>query len=725
MDNEAAWQALKLTAGVPCRKPGEAILSADVAKSIGAKEGDRVIMITRRGPKSATLVGLADAMSLGELAPAAGLVMPLSAVQEYFGLAGQVDRVRLLVDSADERETILDIVNQRLPKDIVAQVPLAPMEMIDSTLQSTELALRLAGALSTAMAGFIILNSLRLNFSERRRDVAVIRVLGATARQVVSLHLLEGLAIGLFGSAVGAPFGLWLGRALQQAMGQLLQVEIPTPETPYGLLFAVLALGPVVAGLAALVPAIQARRVSATEAMGETELRRGEQFPWWATVIGIGAWCVAVLLVLLVVLQVLPPQAAIPAGLLMLLGFVATIPAVSGPVIRATRWLLSPWLKMEGRLASEQLLARSTRTGLTVGVLVVALSAGLGLGTAIINNVNDVRSWYRRSLSGDIFLTDPSATEETAATQDHRDIKALVAQQEDVARVIEMRLLTALAGGVPAMCVVRDFPPEVELPWVLPVDQAADLQARLKSGEAAISGVLARQLELDVGDSLRLEIQGHVASLRIAALVNDYMLGGRVAYLDRATAEKMVALGPAEFFVVQAKPGVSTEQLAARLETLLADDGIIVQSFAEMRRQLDGLIDGVVGALWGLLALGFLIGGVAVSNTLTMNVLEQTRELGLLRIIGLTPGQTRKLVFAESLLLGLLGALMGTLGGITTAVVIHYCNEPVLGRSIPFQLHAWLLAANAGGCLLIAVASAWRPARWAARLNVLSAIAYE
>jgi putative ABC transport system permease protein len=170
---------------------------------------------------------------------------------------------------------------------------------------------------------------------------------------------------------------------------------------------------------------------------------------------------------------------------------------------------------------------------------------------------------------------------------------------------------------------------------------------------------------------------------------------------------------------------VPPKSLAESLKTLLADEGVVVQSFAELRAQLDGLIDGIVGALWGLLAVGFLIGMVAVSNTLMMNVLEQTRELGLLRIIGMTPGQVRKLVFYESLQLGILGGLMGTLGGITTAVVIHFCNAPVLGRSIPFAIPAWLLIANAGGCLLIGLLAAWRPAAWASRLNVLAAIAYE
>ena len=725
IENDAAWKALSLTEGRACTQPGEAVVSAAVAKSIGAKVGDVVTIIARPTARKATIVGLADGGAMAAFAPAGSLIMPISDVQSYYGLKGEVDRVRLLLASIDDRDRVLSAVAAILPNALTVQAPSTPTEMVDSTLRSTELALRLAGALSMAMAAFIILNTLRLNFSERRRDFAVVRVLGATRRQLMELHLLEGLALGAIGSAVGVPLGFLVGRGLEQALSALLGIEAITPDTPYRLLLIALALGPAVAALAALVPAIQARGIAASEAMGEMELRRGEHFPLWAAGLGLVAWCLAVLLVLLVVQERLPPEAAIPAGLLMLVAFIAMIPAVVPPVVRAATWILSPWLRAEGHLASEQLLARSTRTGLTVGVLVVALSSGLGLGTAILNNVNDVRSWYRRSLSGDVFLTNPAATDETTAADSGGDVGDRVAKQPGVERVVELRLLSAKAEGVPGMCVVRDFAPDVELPWALSAAGETELRRSLKAGDVALGGVLAQKIGLEVGDTLRLEVQGRVFSLRIAALINDYMLGGRVAYLDQATAEKLFTLGPAHFLIVQATPGTSSSKLAADLEALFKGQGIVVQSFEEMRRQLDGLIDGVVGALWGLLAVGFLVGGVAVSNTLTLNVLEQTRELGLLRIIGMTPGQTRRLVLCESLLLGLLGALMGTLGGITTAVVIHLCNEPVLGRSIPLQLHGWLLAANAGGCLIIALVAAWRPGVWASRLNVLSAIAQE
>ena len=125
------------------------------------------------------------------------------------------------------------------------------------------------------------------------------------------------------------------------------------------------------------------------------------------------------------------------------------------------------------------------------------------------------------------------------------------------------------------------------------------------------------------------------------------------------------------------------------------------------------------------MAIAFVIGGVAVANTLSMSVLEQTREIGLLRIIGMTRRQMRKLIFCESLLLGVLGTLLGTLAGLTTAWIIHLCNEPLLGHAIPFTLHTWLVAANAIACVAITMLAAWLPGERAARLDFLAAIAYE
>jgi putative ABC transport system permease protein len=354
--------------------------------------------------------------------------------------------------------------------------------------------------------------------------------------------------------------------------------------------------------------------------------------------------------------------------------------------------------------------------------MVVALSATVGLGTAIQANVRDVRQWYARAMVGDVFLTDGSAADAEVVGQ--HNLAAELAAQAGVAAVHEMRFLPSRIDGTPAVCVVRDLA-KVDLPWAADAKASDEARRRLLAGETALASVLARKLGAKPGDVVRLEVQGRQLSLRVAALVNDYLLGGSVAYLDQRAVEKQLALGPADFYIVEARRGTAGQALAERFERTFDGQGIVVQSLAEMRSQLDALVDGIVGALWALLAVGFVVGGIGVGNTLTLNVLEQTRELGLLRLIGMTPGQVRKLVFCESLLLGVLGVLLGLAGGVTTAIVIYVCNEPVLGRAIEFSLDVRLLGLAAAGGLMLAIVAAWRPASRAARLDVLAAIAYE
>ncbi len=651
--------------------------------------------------------------------------MPLDAVQALYGLGDRVNRIRVVLDSVEDRDAVRAALDARLPMSLAVQMPVAQLELAGGILRSTELALRFAGALSLAMAAFIVLNTLRMNFGERRRDMAVLRVLGVTSRQLVQLQLVEGLLLGLLGAVLGIPLGLALGTGLASLMQQLVEAEIPTPETPYWMLAAALVVGPLVAGMAALAPALQSRGVSPVEALGDVEARRGERFPWWSVIGGAAVWTVAVVLLLLVWLERLSTEAAIPAGVLMLVGFVAVIPALLRPVVRFLERLLAPWLKMEGDFAAEQLLHRATRTGLTVGVLVVAISSGVGMGNAIINNVEDVRGWYRRMTAGDIMLSGPSADEVLEVSRDDTDVRRLIADLPEVALVVETRFLPARASGVPTVCVVHDFSPKLELPWSVAARDDAHLRERLKDGDAVIGTALAKRLGLSAGDTLPLELQGRQLSVPIAATVRDYTAGGMAVFLDQEPAGGLVSLGrdsdlyghrPARHGRRPAGRNTCQARRQRRLERPVLRRHPRSTRRANCRHRR---------ALWGLLAIGFVIGGLAVANTLSMSVFEQTRELGLLRIIGMTRPQMRKMIFCESLLLGILGTLLGTLAGLTTAWIIHLCNEPLLGHAIPFTLHAWLVAANAVACLTITLLAAWLPGERAARLDFLSAIAYE
>ena len=320
------WEALPLVEGRPCQQDDEALLSADLAKRLKVGVGERLVVLGSRGPRSAKIVGLVNSAALGELAPAATLVMPLPTVQSMYRLAERVNRIRIELASSDAREQLQEAVAAAARRPGRAGAGGA-----DGTGRRHPAVDRDGAAfrwrLSLAMAAFIVLNTLRMNFGERRRDMAVLRVLGVTSRQLAGLLVAEGLTLGLVGALLGIPAGLALGRGLAVLMQRLAEAEIPAPEIPYWTLAAALVVGPLVAGLAALVPALQWRGISPAEALGDAETRRGERFPWWSVIGGAAVWVAAVALLVLVGFERLNAEAAIPAGVLMLVGFVAVIPA--------------------------------------------------------------------------------------------------------------------------------------------------------------------------------------------------------------------------------------------------------------------------------------------------------------------------------------------------------------------------------------------------------------
>jgi putative ABC transport system permease protein len=131
----------------------------------------------------------------------------------------------------------------------------------------------------------------------------------------------------------------------------------------------------------------------------------------------------------------------------------------------------------------------------------------------------------------------------------------------------------------------------------------------------------------------------------------------------------------------------------------------------------------VVNSLWAILGLGFVVGSLGVANTVTMSVLEKTRTLGLLRAIGMTSGQVTRLVLLESLLLGVAGGLIGTVGGIFTALLIQFASQPLLGHPIRASLRPSVVAVNLIAAVAVAALAAWIPARRAVRLDLLESIA--
>jgi putative ABC transport system permease protein len=212
--------------------------------------------------------------------------------------------------------------------------------------------------------------------------------------------------------------------------------------------------------------------------------------------------------------------------------------------------------------------------------------------------------------------------------------------------------------------------------------------------------------------------------LPIVGTAIEYNVGGFVLYMDRSVAKRLLDIDGADFFLIRADQNSLTDVETA-LRSIADKQGLMLHSFTDLSRMLDTIMKGVVTGLWGLLVLGFIVSAFGIANTLTMNVLEQTREIALLRVVAMTRWQVRKMIVSQAAIIGVIGLLAGIIAGVNTAYIISLCTMPLLGYPIAFSLHWTLLAGSFAVAFVIVLLAAWMPAERAARLNLLIALHYE
>jgi putative ABC transport system permease protein len=254
-------------------------------------------------------------------------------------------------------------------------------------------------------------------------------------------------------------------------------------------------------------------------------------------------------------------------------------------------------------------------------------------------------------------------------------------------------------------------------------DPAAVRDALLR-GAAAPGTALLRRLGLKVGDELTLQTRHGPERLPIAGTVTEYTGGGLALYIDWQHAQQLFELRGPHVLMVTARPG-ATAALDERLQTLCKERGLMLQSGAQFRETFNRQSEGFEALIWMLIALVFVVASLGIVNTLTMNVLEQTRDFGVLRAVGLKRRQAARILIAQALGLCIISLAPGVAAGIGMAYLINLATYPILGQRVPFHVSSVHLAACVGGALVIVLLAALLPARRAARLPVVQALQYE
>lgn len=723
---DPAVRDYKLLAGHALSERAGVQLEANFAKDLGVGPGDEVKLLTSRGVRRMNVAGTLEAHGAASLRMGGLMLLPLRHAQSYFRARGELDRIQLILNDSANVDQIVADLNRRLPTGVEARKPPTRSQLVEETLSSSQQGLHLASAFSLLLAAFIILNTTLMNVGERRRQLAIMRAIGATRSQISRLVHMESLAMGTLGTAFGILVGLSGAQLLTNALTSILQISLPAMiVTPMPFVLAtVFGLG--VAFFGAAVPARRAGLVSPLEGMSAVPHEDMEGGSRKSIIAGVLLTVGGCIVLFLCILGYLPTIIAVATSVVILIGIVLMLPLILTPLANVVLWGLKPILGIETRLAHRQILRHRTRTTLTVGVLYIAASTGVGLSNSILDNVRDVRKWYQQALAGDFFVRAMMPDPASGLSADlPEELDKEIRQIPGITSIDSTRFIEATAANQSVTVIVRQFTdPD---PGYLNFEggsDAATVRNRILAGDVVIGSVLSQKTGLGTGDLLPLETREGLKNPRIAGVFNEYLVGGLSVYMHREQAEKLFHVQGVDAYLIRA----DHNQLAAvqkQLQALCEKHGVLLHSFTELSQMIDGMIRGIDGCLWGILILGFFVAAFGVVNTLTMNVLEQTRELGLLRIVAMTRGQVRKSILTQAAMLGAMGLVPGVLAGVAIAYLIHLATLPAIGHPVEFVFRPWLLAVCFLGSFSIVVAAAWFPAERAARLELVKALQYE
>jgi len=638
-------------------------------------------------------------------------------------------------DTVKSFDALAGLVNNRLAVNV--HRPSANTQLMQETLLSTEQGLTLTTLFSLLMASFIILNTFLMNVSERRRQFSIMRAIGATRPQIGWMLLGESIVLGILGTVLGIGLGVLLayfgtnliGRAFDVQFPHLSEVATPRPFI-VGAVF-----GMVMAIAGAVVPAFLAAQVSPLEGMNRvTNIKRWD-FTRGFLIVGLVLTIGSLALIFGSITGQFPIQGATYCGVTLLIGLVTLDTTVLDPQASLVAWVLRFFSRVEAGMALKQVLRNHMRSALTIAVLFIAGSTGVGMASSIIDCVNDVHKWLEQAITADYILRGLMPDMATGTSPDlppalgddlrkmkgvHVDEVAFVnaqvqrkndADPNDVLNVIAVARLYNNTGHPPSFDLFSGDP--------------SRLREQIQAGEVVIGSVLAQKLNLKLGDKLSLETRQGVQQIPIAGVANEYMVGGLAVHMDRAHARQWLGLDRIDGFMINADNPDVREAIRPQLEALAKKYDVMLMSQYDLRRTVDRFVSGAEWSLWLLVYMGFVVAAFGVVNTLTMNVLEQTRELGLLRIVAMTKKQVRRTILMQALIIGGVGLPPGILLGVAVAYVINLAMMPSFGHPVAFKVHPDMLLGTFVGAIIIVVIAAVVPARRATRINLVEALHYE
>ena len=731
VDPEASeFNPLTLVEGAWAREDDEVVIDAGTAEAEGYVVGDRVPIQTLQPVREFELVGLAQFGDVASLGTATFAIFTLSAAQELFDREGQFDAISVAAVNGVTPEELVEDIRPILPD--TAQVQSGQAQADEESSEIGEITtfvryflLSFAG-IALFVGAFVIFNTLSITVAQRTREFATLRTVGASRRQLLTSVILEALVIGTIASVVGLFAGLGLAIGLNELF-KALELDLPMANTVFATRTIVVSLviGIGVTVLAGLFPALRATRVPPIAAVregAELPASRFSRFVPFFAVLVIGLAVLALAYAMFVdELGVVERLLSIAFGVLLLFVGVALVSKhLVRPIAALVGWPATVIGGAAGRLAKGNSTRNPQRTAST--------AAALMIGVALVTFVSVLANGMRESNRG--AIEDQVAADYVLTAQD--GFSPFVAGAgEALTESGSAELVTPVRAEVAEVAGEGQYLTGIEtdriaeaytFKWQTGSD---DVLADLGRDGAIVAKDFAESNDLEVGSPVKVASPaGEEALLEVKAIYEPppfYPILGAVS-ISIETFDSLYER-PRNQFVFANVAGDPTDATTEQLEAAVAGfPDAKVQTREQWITQQDEDFNQFLIMLYVLLALAVIISLFGMVNTLVLTVYERTRELGMLRAVGMTKRQTRRMIRHESVITALIGAALGVPLGIFLAILV---TQALSQFDLQFAVPTGWLIAFAIIAVIVGILAAIAPARRAARLNVLEALQYE
>jgi putative ABC transport system permease protein len=718
-------KGLEITKGRAPVKAGEVAMDAKTAERAGYHIGSTVQLVSasKRALLRPTLVGLASFADGGSTNGATITIFDTSSAQRLF--AGGKDRFNdawVTAKPGVSQDDLRAKVAALLPKGYVAVTGDKAADQAASSLLKAisfigKFLLIFAG-ISLVVGSFLIVNTFSILVAQRSRELALLRALGASRKQVTRSVLFEAAVLGFLGATLGLGLGVLLAmgiRALFATFGLDLSGAplIFAPRT----VVASYVVGLVVTTVAAYLPARRSARISPVAAlrddvaMPESTLRGR----FWS---GAGLALTGIGLMLLGLFADVPqPGYVVGAGILAaLLGAAAASPVISKPFLRLASGFYRRSFGAVGQLAGENSLRNPRRTAATASALMIGLALVTTMSIVGASSKASVNKTIADNFQGDLVVSNIVGGQFSPSIADR------ISKTPGVGSVARLRYVPTRVKGDNVHIMGLD---PAMLHRVVRVDMVAGATSDLHHGTVLVTKKQATKDHLAIGDAVTMKMPNGKQTYRVAGIYADN--NPVLAFPYTTTLKTLVDAGfqaADNYLIVTATAGTDVKTLQATIEKQTANlPTVTVKDQDGYAAEQRGQFNQLLFLIYALLGLALVIAALGIVNTLALSVIERTREVGLLRAIGLGRRQLRTMIRLEAVVIAVLGALLGVAMGIVfgVALMTSLRDQGLKVISVPVvDLVALVL-----GSALIGVLAAVLPARRAARLDILKAIATE